>query len=455
MLTTLAFILTIGIVVTVHEYGHFQVARWCGVKVLKFSIGFGHPLWSRKFGKDQTEYVIAAIPLGGYVKMLGEEPLSDATQAVDEDMSRALNRQSISKRMAIVLAGPFANLLLAVFLYWLLFMAGVVGIKPIIGKLVENSPAAMQNMQAGEVIQNINHQSVASWQDARWLLLKESLEKNTIEVQTITPQKEIKSYDLDVSGINLEDEKQDVLEKIGFLVEMPAVPAEIGEVIKDSPAERAGLKTKDLVLELNQVKVSDWEMFVKEIRSHPEVPMILLAQRNGEAIKLTVTPEAVMEKGEKIGRIGAGFNMPQSELDKLFITTHYSSAVALLKAVEKTWDTATFSLKMLGNMVLGNVSWKGMSGPVTIASYAGQSANMGLKAFIGFLALISISIGVLNLLPIPILDGGHFMYYMVEFFTGRPVSEAVMNIGQRIGVLILAFMMVLAFYNDINRLITG
>ena len=455
MLTTLAFILTIGIVVTVHEYGHFQVARWCGVKVLKFSIGFGQPLWSRKFGKDQTEYVIAAIPLGGYVKMLGEGPLSEASQTSDQEMSRALNRQSVGKRMAIVLAGPFANLLLAIFLYWVLFMAGVVGIKPVVGKLVENSPAAQQNLQAGEVIQNINQQSVVSWQDARWVLLKESLKKTAIEVQTVNPQNEIKSYHLNVSNINLEDEKQDVLEKIGFVVAMPVIPAEIGEVAAGSPAEKAGLKTKDLVLELNQVNVSDWEAFVKEVRAHPEVPMTLVVQRNGQPIKLNVTPEAIEEKGEKIGRIGAGFNTPQSELDKLFITTHYSAPSALLKAVEKTWDTATFSLKMLGNMVLGNVSWKGMSGPVTIASYAGQSANMGVKAFIGFLALISISIGVLNLLPIPILDGGHFMYYMVEFFTGRPVSEAVMNVGQRIGVLILAFMMVLAFYNDINRLITG
>ncbi|ACT48067.1 RIP metalloprotease RseP [Methylotenera mobilis] len=455
MLTTLAFILTIGIVVTVHEYGHFQVARWCGVKVLKFSIGFGHPLWSRKFGKDQTEYVIAAIPLGGYVKMFGEEPLSDATQASDQDMSRALNRQSLGKRMAIVLAGPVANLLLAILLYWVLFMAGVVGMKPVIGKLVDNSPAAMQQLQVGEVVQTINQQSVTSWQDVRWALLKESLKKADIEVQTITQQNEIKLYHLNVSNINLEDEKQDILEKIGFLVAMPAIPAEIGEVTAGSPAEKAGLKTKDLVLELNQIKVNDWEAFVKEIRSHPETPITLIVERNGQPIRLNITPELIEENGEKVGRIGAGFNTPQSELDKLFVTTHYSVAGAMLKAIDKTWDTAAFSLKMMGNMLIGNVSWKGMSGPVTIASYAGQSANMGIKAFIGFLALISISIGVLNLLPIPILDGGHFMYYMVEFFTGRPVSEAVMSIGQRIGVLILAFMMVLAFYNDINRLITG
>jgi len=455
MLTAFAFILTLGIVVTVHEYGHFQVARWCGVKVLKFSIGFGQPLWRKKFGKDQTEYVIAAIPLGGYVKMLGEDTSSDEPDLSDEDMSRALNRQSVGKRIAIVLAGPLANLLLAIFLYWILFMTGVVGIKPIVGKFVENSPVAMLNITSGEIIQEVGNQSVSSWQDVRWVLLKETLKKSDVEIQTVTPQLEIKSYQLNVTKVDFDDEKLDILEKIGFIIDMPKIAPKIGEVIKGSPAEQAGLKANDIVLELNQTKVSDWDAFVKEIKSHPEVAVTLLVKRGTQLVNLSITPEAIVEKDKKIGRIGAGFSMQQSELDKFFTTTHYSVAGALLKAVGKTWDTATFSLKMLGNMVLGNVSWKGMSGPVTIANYAGQSANMGLKVFIGFLALISISIGVLNLLPIPVLDGGHLMYYMFEFFTGRPVSEAAMNVGQRIGVFLLACMMVLALYNDINRLITG
>lgn len=455
MLTAFAFILTLGIVVTVHEYGHFQVARWCGVKVLKFSIGFGQPLWRKKFGKDQTEYVIAAIPLGGYVKMLGEDTSSDEPDLSDEDMSRALNRQSVGKRIAIVLAGPLANLLLAIFLYWILFMTGVVGIKPIVGKFVENSPVSMLNITSGEIIQEVGNQSVSSWQDVRWVLLKETLKKSDVAIQTVTPQLEIKSYQLNVTKVDFDDEKLDILEKIGFIIDMPKIAPKIGEVIKGSPAEQAGLKANDIVLELNQTKVIDWDAFVKEIKSHPEVAVTLLVKRGTQLVNLSITPEAIVEKDKKIGRIGAGFSMQQSELDQFFTTTHYSVAGAFLKAVGKTWDTATFSLKMLGNMVLGNVSWKGMSGPVTIANYAGQSANMGLKVFIGFLALISISIGVLNLLPIPVLDGGHLMYYMFEFFTGRPVSEAAMNVGQRIGVFLLACMMVLALYNDINRLITG
>ena len=455
MITIFAFIITIGIVVTVHEYGHFQVARWCGVKVLKFSIGFGRPLWHKKIGKDQTEYVIAAIPLGGYVKMLGEEPLFESRSMQHQEMSRALNRQSVGKRMAIVLAGPFANLLLAIVIYWALFMSGVVGIKPVINATIQNSPVAKLNIQAGEFLQRINNQSITSWQDARWVLLKESLQKADVELQTLTPTGEVKSYVLNMSNIDLHDEKIDVLDKLGFIVKMPAVPAEIGEVAKDSPAAQAGLRTNDLILQLNETKISNWDIFVKEIRAHPEMPMSLLIQRDAKLSKLTVTPEAVVENGVKIGRIGAGFNTPKNELDRFFVTTHYSFISAFFKAIEKTWDTAIFSLKMLGNMALGNVSWKGMSGPVTIASYAGQSANMGVKAFIGFIALISISIGVLNLLPIPILDGGHFMYYMIEFFTGRPVSQTIMDVGQKLGLVILGLMMVLAFYNDINRVITG
>jgi regulator of sigma E protease len=455
MLTALAFIFTIGLLVTVHEYGHFQVARWCGVKVLKFSVGFGKPLWSKKFGVDQTEFVIAAIPLGGYVKMLGEEQFTQDETFVNHDMTRALNRQSVGKRMAIVLAGPLANLLLAIILYWLLFMMGVVGLKPIVGNIVENSPAAATRISSGDVIQKINNKDVATWQDVRWLLLQESLKNKQVEIQAINTKNEMHSYQIDVSKLDYDDAKHDILEKLGLTIYQPEMPARIGEIAKNSPAQSAGLKPNDLVLAINKNKVNDWEFFVQEIQQHPNVNVDILVQRDAEEISISVKPDSVVENDKTIGRIGAAFKIDQTELDQFLVTSHYSVAGALVKAIEKTWDTAIFSLKMLGNMVLGQVSWKGMSGPVTIASYAGQSANMGIKVFIGFLALISISIGVLNLLPIPILDGGHFMYYMVEFFTKKPVSEAVMNIGQKIGFILLGGMMALAFYNDINRLTTG
>ena len=454
MMTALAFIFTLGLLVTVHEYGHFQVAKWCGVKVLKFSVGFGKPLWSKRFGRDQTEFVIAMIPLGGYVKMLGEEHISDSNSAA-HDMTRAFNHQSVLKRMAIVLAGPFANLLLAVVLYWALFMMGVVGIKPMIGQVIENSPAALADIRAGDLVQKVNGKKVTTWQEVRWGLLKESLETKLVEIHTIDDQNVVHLHKIDVSKIDFDDLNHDILDKLGLTAYKPEIPAKIGDVVKGGPADLAGLKSDDLVLEVNKNKVKNWEAFVHQVRLNPDTEMYVRIQRGSEAINLTIRPESVTENGQKIGRVGAGFNMSQSELDQIFVTTHYSMVSALPKAIEKTWDTAIFSLDMLGNMITGQISWKGMSGPVTIASYAGQSANMGVKVFIGFLALISISIGVLNLLPIPILDGGHFMYYMVEFFTGKPVPDIVFNIGQRIGFFLLGCMMVLALYNDMNRLITG
>ncbi|MES2012673.1 MAG: RIP metalloprotease RseP [Pseudomonadota bacterium] len=467
MLTTLAFIFTLGLVVTVHEYGHFQVAKWCGVKVLKFSIGFGKPLFTKKIGQDQTEFIFAAIPLGGYVKMLDEREFSqESAQSQPQtiyneddlnnaDLARAFNRQPVLKRMAIVLAGPFANLLLAICLYWILFVMGVVGMKPIIGNVVEHSPAANASIAFGETIQKINGKDVTTWQDARWLLLNESLRGEHIEIQAITNNQQIHSHQLDLTGLSFDDVSHDVLDKLGLTLYQPDIPARIGDVMKSSPADLAGLKTNDLVLAVNNNKINVWEDFVREVRMHPNVSLSVLVQRGAEKTTLTVKPESMLDNGKAVGRIGAAFKIEQTELDQLMVTTHYSVGEALVKATTKTWDTASFSLKMLGNMLVGQVSWKGMSGPVTIASYAGQSANLGLKAFIGFLALISISIGVLNLLPIPVLDGGHFMYYMVEFFTGKPVSEEVMIIGQKIGFSLLGFMMILALYNDINRLITG
>lgn len=455
MLTLLAFILTLGILVTVHEYGHFQVARWCGVKVLKFSVGFGKPIWSKKIGSDQTEFIIAAIPLGGYVKMLGEEQLSSAENTAGQDMSRAFSQQSVIKRMAIVLAGPFANLLLAVILYWALFMTGTVGIKPFIGNVLENTPAAASQIRSGEMIQKVNGKDVATWQDVRWILLNESLKNGSVEIQAIDNNQQIHLYQIATTGLNDDNTDVDILQKLGLTVYQPKVPARIGQIVENSPADSAGLEVGDLVVAINDKEIGDWEALVQEVRLHPAEKLEMVIQRDSKEYRLSIIPEAAKENGEAVGRIGAGFKAEQAQLDQYFVTQHFTIIEALAKSVEKTWETSIFSLKMLGNMLIGNVSWKGISGPVTIASYAGQSANMGVKVFIGFLALVSISIGVLNLLPIPILDGGHFMYYMVEFFTGKPVSEAVINVGQRVGFFILGWMMVLVLYNDMNRLITG
>ncbi len=447
--------MTLGILVTVHEYGHFQVARWCGVKVLKFSVGFGKPLWSRKIGQDQTEFTIAAIPLGGYVKMLGEDAFSEDGAVPEQEKQRAFHYQSLLKRSLIVLAGPAANFLLAILLYWGLFMTGVEGMKPYVGDVLKNTPAAHSSIQAEDLIQKVNGKQVQTWQDVRWALLNESLNREKIEIEVIDPAGVVHLHTLDISGFNHDDVEEDVLEKVGLTVYRPKMVAIIGEVERDSPADLTGLKAGDLILAINDKLVADWESFVQEVRLHPGKQQAILIQRGVEQLRLQITPEAVSQNGETIGRIGAAYKVDQVLLDKYMTVKNFSIPESFIESAAKTWETTVFSFRMLGNMMIGNVSWKSMSGPVSIASYAGQSANMGIKVFIGFLALVSISIGVLNLLPIPILDGGHLMYYIVEFFTGRPVSEAVMMIGQRVGLFLLGWMMVLALYNDMNRLITG
>ncbi len=462
MLTVLTFLLTMSILVTVHEYGHFQVAKWCGVRVLRFSIGFGKPLWSKRFGKDKTELVIAAIPLGGYVKMLDERELaaefniaSPEITYSEVELNRAFNRQTVAKRIAIVLAGPMANLLLAIGLYWMLFTMGIVGMKPILGAVVDHSPAAAASFARGETIQKINGKEVATWQEVSWTLLKESLKNNSVEVEAISGNNEIHIHQLDLTNIDQEAATKDILAASGLTIYKPNIPALLGEVTKGSPADLVGLKTNDLVISINQNKVNNWENFVEKVRNTPNARVELEVLRDSKTLNFTIKPEKVEENGKSIGRLGVAFKIDDAQQSKLFVTTHYTAAGAFFKATEKTWDISVFTLKMLGKMLTGQTSLNGVSGPVTIASYAGQSAKMGLKVFIGFLAVISISIGVLNLLPIPVLDGGHLMYYIVEIFTGKPTSDFVLNIGQRIGFFLLGCMMILAFYNDINRLITG
>lgn len=452
MITILAFIVTLSVLIAIHEYGHFQVARWCGVKVLRFSIGFGKPLFKRTFGSDKTEFVLAALPFGGYVKMLDER---EGNIDPNEDVSRAFNRQSVWKRIAIVSAGPAANLLLAIFLYWLLFMHGVMGLRPILGDIAPNTAAAEASLKAGQVIQAVAGTPTPTWQDVRWVLLQESLKSDVIEIETQGKLGNLHLHRLSMENIGKDDYETDFLEKLGLKPYQPNVPAVLGEIVKDSAADRAGLASGDMIKAVNGEPVSNWEQFVGFVRKNPQQTIQLELLRNGATMTLSVVPDDVMEGNTRIGRIGAMNQIDEAELDKIIINVTYGPLDAIAKATAKTWETSIFSLKMLGSMITGDVSWKGISGPVTIASYAGQSANVGWKAFLGFLALISISLGVLNLLPIPVLDGGHLMYYMVEIFKGSPVSEAVMEAGQRIGIFLLGLLMVVAFYNDINRFFTG
>ena len=457
MMTLLAFIVTIGVLVTIHEYGHFQVARWCNVKVLKFSIGFGKPLWQKTFGKDKTEFVLAAIPLGGFVKMLDErEQQAEENPAPqsEADLKRAFNRQSVWKRIAIVLAGPVANLLLAIILYWGLFMLGVTGMRPIVGVVDDNSLAAHASLQSGEVIQKVAGKPVSTWQEARWLLLEESFENKSVEIEGVNDNNELMQHTLSFEGMDA-DVEIDILKKIGLGVYKPNIAAVIGEILPNSAAEKAGFKPNDKILQINKVEMLEWEQVVNVIKNNPNKKLQFKIEREQKIMDISASPDAIKENNQTIGRMGAGVKLEQAALDKLLITLNYSPLVSLQKAINKTWETSIFSLKMLGKMLTGQVSIKGISGPVTIATYAGESANLGLKTFLGFLALVSISIGVLNLLPIPVLDGGHLMYYMLEIIKGSPVSEQAMLAGQKIGFVLLGLLMTIALFNDFNRLIAG
>ncbi len=458
MLTIVAFLVTLGVLVTVHEYGHFQMARWCGVKVLRFSVGFGKPLFTRRFGKDQTEFVLAALPLGGYVKMLDERELEDGKDSgsiKQEDLPRAFNRQPVWKRMAIVIAGPASNLILAIFLYWILFISGVMGMRPILGTVEQNSPAAHASLKSGSSITSVAGIPVTTWQDVRWEVLQQTIKASSVEVETLSDAHEVHLHQLELSSIGKDDFETDFLAKLGLTPYQPEVPAKIGEIIASGAADKAGLKAGDSILSVNGSPVTTWEELVSTVRKNPGKQLELKIQRGGATSSVAITPDSAIENGKAIGRIGAAYHMEKSELDRILVEVKYSPLLAIEKAARKTWDTSIFSLKMMGSMITGQVSWRGMSGPVTIASYAGQTAHIGWKAFIGFLALVSISLGILNLLPIPVLDGGHLLYYVVEILKGSPVSDRVMEIGQRVGMALLGLLMTCALYNDFNRLITG
>jgi len=457
MITLLAFIFTLAILIAIHEFGHYQVAKWYGVKVLKFSLGFGRPIFSRKFGQDQTEFVISALPFGGFVKMLDEREISEDEKLLlnHQDLNRAFNRQSVVKRIAIVAAGPIANLLLAVALYWVLMLQGTTGLKPVLAEVPKSSPASIAQLHQGDLVVSVAGEPVKLWQDLQWVLIRHAFKTQAIEIETLDAQHTLHLNKIDISSITEADLDKDFLSKLGLQSKHPKVLPIIGSVLKDTPAENAGLQAGDRVTNADGVIIEDWEMLVKIIQSSPDKNLLLNVQRSNQKLMINVLPKGINKNGKKTGQIGASVLVDETLMADYLITVHGSPGEALLKAIEKTYETATFSLKMLGNMLTGQISINSISGPVTIASYAGQSAHLGINAFIAFLAVISISLGVLNLLPIPVLDGGHLLYYMVELIKGSPVSEQTMEVGQRIGLAILGLLMVFALYNDINRLIAG
>ncbi len=449
MTTLLAFIVAIAVLVVIHEFGHYWVARLYGVKVLRFSVGFGKALYTKRFANGETEWVIAAIPLGGYVKMLDERE----GEVEPHELHRAFNRQPVLRRMAIAVAGPVANLLLAIALYWMLFVHGVPGLKPLLGEVAPQTPAAAAQLQAQETIISINGRATPSWQEVRWALLDLALQDAEVRIEGRTELGEVVQHVLDLKVLVPADLDGDFLHKLGLQPYQPPVVPVIGKLIEGGVAQRVGLRAGDHILRVDGRAITHWKELVETVRSHPGQVLRLDIERDGSLLNLDITPEASREEGFTIGKIGAAPYIDRQAFDALLIEVRYAPLAALGQAVRKTWETSVLSLKMLGKMVLGEMSLKNLSGPITIADYAGQSAHMGVAAYLSFLALISISLGVLNLLPIPLLDGGHLLYYTVELIKGSPVSEKAWEAGQKVGIALLVTLMVLALYNDFSRLI--
>ncbi len=445
--TIVWFLVAIAILVVGHEFGHYLAARLAGVKVLRFSLGFGKPLLSRRFGRDRTEWSLAALPFGGYVKMLdereGEVPAAEA--------HRSFNRASVWRRIGIVVAGPIANFLLAIIFYWVLFLHGMPAMKPLIGEPPAGSPAAQAGLVAGDEIRRVNGIDTPSFQDLRLNLLRAEVAGDALTLELTDGR----SMQLDAPPMDTENLERDTLRPLGIVRFEPEIVPVIGEVLPGGAAARAGFRSGDRLVAANGKSVANWQDWVKLIRQHPSQSLRIEYERQGQPGVLTVVPDTVNENGQRIGKIGAGPRIDASLMDGLMTEVRYGPVEALGRGAEKTWDMSLFTLEMMGRMVLGQVSWKNLSGPLTIADYAGQSATLGWVSFVGFLALVSVSLGVLNLLPIPLLDGGHLMYYVAEVLTGRPVSERTMEIGSRIGMMLLLLLMSFALFNDLQRLIGG
>lgn len=445
------FIVAIGVLVTVHELGHYGVARWCDVKILRFSIGFGRPLWMRRVGPDQTEWVIAALPLGGYVKMADER--DDSVDA--KDHARAFNNKTVWQRILIVAAGPLANFLLAALFYWVLLVAGIPGMKPFVAAPVVDSAAALAGFHERELITRVGGKAISTWSDARLALLDGASSRGIVDIEVEDARSQKFLRRLNMESIASADLDKDFLSKIGLTPYRPNIPPVIEGVLAGSAADRGGLKSGDRILSVRGQFVAKWENFVAVILARPGQTLELEVDRGGQRQVLVVTPDSVTEKGITIGRIGVSPHIDAAEIDQLRILVRHGPMESIPLAVGRVWDMSVFSLKMMGRMLTGDVSWKNLSGPITIADYAGQSAMLGWMSYLNFLALISISLGVLNLLPVPVLDGGQLMYYMAEILKGSPVSDRTMQIGQQVGLTLLLGLTAFAFYNDIHRLLTG
>jgi len=444
-----AFLVAIIVLVTVHEFGHFWVARRLGVKVLRFSVGFGRPLltWHRR--ADPTEYMIAAIPLGGYVKMLDEreEPVAEA------ELGQAFNRQKLWVRSAIVIAGPAFNFLFALLLYWVLLMAGQSGLKPEVGEVPAQSIAAEAGFERGDIVLDVDGRATPTWSAVWMTVLAEGIGGEDLSIRVRRADGSEEQLVIDGTTLASLEPGQGYLDALGLERASPQIPAVIGEVVAGQPAAEAGLEPGDRILSIDGAAIRDWQQVVALVQAQPDQRLQFVVERDGARLPLDLQSRAVDQDGELVGRIGAGVEYAEDVWADQKVWVRYGPLEGLAEASRRVVDISVLTLQIVGRMLVGSASVDNISSPIGIANAAGETASYGLASFVQFLALLSISLGLINLFPIPVLDGGHLLYFAIEGVMGRPLSEEVQERGQRLGIVLLISLMTFAFYVDIARLL--
>ncbi|MBK4727705.1 sigma E protease regulator RseP [Pantoea agglomerans] len=440
-----AFIVALGILITVHEFGHFWVARRCGVKVERFSIGFGKALWRRR-DKQGTEYVIALIPLGGYVKMLDER-----VESVPPELRhQSFNNKTVLQRAAIISAGPIANFIFAIFAYWLVFIIGVPGVRPVIGEIVSGSPAAEAQITPGTELKAVDGIETPDWDAVRMALVAKIGDEST--TLTLAPFGSEKTSDKTVNlhDWQFEPDKQDPVTSLGIQPRGPQIESVLAQVQKDSAASRAGLQAGDRIVKVDGQPLDQWQNFVATVRDNPGKDIAIEVERQGSTVSLTLTPDVnPHNKAEGFaGVIPRIIPLPE----EYRTVRQYGPFAAIGEASAKSWQLMKLTVSMLGKLIVGDVKLNNLSGPISIAQGAGMSAEYGLIYYLMFLALISVNLGIINLFPLPVLDGGHLLFLLIEKIKGGPVSERVQDFSYRIGSIVLVLLMGLALFNDFSRL---
>ncbi|MEL7292783.1 MAG: sigma E protease regulator RseP [Pseudomonadota bacterium] len=443
-----SFIVALGILVAVHEFGHFWVARRCGVKVEKFSIGFGKSIWSR-VAKDGTEYSLSIIPLGGYVKMLD----SRVDEVAEEERRFAFDTKPLWKRTAIVAAGPIFNFLFAIFAYWLVFLIGVPAVKPVVGQVTPYSIAAEAGLESGMELKAVSGVKTADWESVNMGLISHIGDSQL--TLTVAPAGEVgveETKRLDLTNWNFDPEKESAMSALGFMPYTPEIIARITSVSQQGAGDKAGLQAGDLLLDIDGVEITNWQQVVDKIQQSPNQPLALGVDRNGAKVELTLIPESRTLSGDRV--VGfAGIAPEVAEWPENYrFDLQYGVIESVGKAFEKTGQVISLTISMLKKLIVGDVGLNNLSGPISIAKGAGTTADYGLVYFLGFLALISVNLGIINLVPLPMLDGGHLLFFAIEAIIKRPVPEKFQEVGYRLGGAIIFSLMIVAIFNDFARL---